>query len=131
MRFDLSCRQVLGTPAGDVEHDITAGFLGSEAHEVDLAQPLIPSDRAAWEIAVAPETGPPRGSLGRPPNVDRERDSVVWLGVGADVSKGEELALEAHAVFASRPEQPQNVDRFVGPPAARGVVDAQGRGLAG
>src|SRR5258708_9537601 len=131
MRFHLSRGQVLRTPASDIENDITASVLGNAAHELDLSQPLIPSNRAAWKIAVAPEAGPPRGSSGRPADVDRESGRIVWLGVDADVSKREELALEADAIFLAPPAQPQNVDRFVGPAAARGVVDAQGLGFAG
>src|SRR5258708_39934000 len=116
MRFHLSRGQVLRTPASDIGHDITAGVLGNAAHELDLSQPLIPSDRAAWKIAVAPEAGPPRGSSGRPDDVERERGRTVWLGVDADVSKGEELALEADAIFVSRPEQRQNADSSAGRP---------------
>src|SRR5260370_27816725 len=103
MRFHLSRGQVLRTPASDIGHDITAGVLGNAAHELDLSQPLIPSDRAAWKIAVAPDAGPPRGSSGRPADVARERGRVVWLGVDANVRKGEELPLEADALFLSRP----------------------------
>src|SRR5258708_10474861 len=130
MRFHLSRGQVLRTPASDIEHDITAGVLGNAAHELDLSQPLIPSDRAAWKIAVAPEAGPPRGSSGRPADVDRERGRIVWLGGDADVSKGEELALEADAIVVSRPEQAQNVDRFFGRAAPRAVVSPNSLGFA-
>ncbi len=42
----------------------------------------------------------------------------------ADVVEVEELAVEADAVLAARPEQPQHVDGLVGAPAAGGEVDA-------
>src|SRR5260370_42102277 len=113
MRFHLSRGQVLRTPASDIGHDITAGVLGNAAHELDLSQPLIPSDRAAWKIAVAPEAGPPRGSSGRPADGDRESGRIVWLGGDADVRKGEEVALESHARFRSRPRPGQEVKRVV------------------
>src|SRR5258708_3997275 len=131
MRFHLSRGRLLRPPAGNIGHDPTAGVLGSAAIELDLPQPPTPPDRAAGKIAVAREAGPRRGSWGRPADVDRERGRIVWLGVDADVSKGEELALEADAIFVSRPEQAQNVDRFVGRAAACGVVDAEGLGFAG
>src|SRR5260370_14502316 len=113
MRFHLSRGQVLRTPASDIGHDITAGVLGNAAHELDLSQPLIPSDRAAWKIAVAPDAGPPRGSSGRPSDADRELCRIVGIRVEADVSKREELALESNTIFLSRPEHAQNVDAAI------------------
>ena len=43
----------------------------------------------------------------------------------------EELAVEADAVLAAGPEQPQNLDRLVGATATGGEVDTHGPRLSG
>ena len=84
---------------------------------------------AAGEVPVAAQPGPPGRGGARSADVDRERPA--GLGEAARAGEGVELAVEAHAVLVARPQQAQRVDRLVGAAAAGGVVDADGRGLAG
>ena len=92
------------------------------------ARPGSAGRRGSSRRRAGPRGGPPprstprRGSAGR---------TAVRLGEAAHAVEARRTPRRSSTVRVARPQQPQDVDRLVGPAAAAGEIDARGRGLAG